>query len=160
MRLLWAASVPVWRAWPDAERETRTVVSEIAPAPSRQAAPSLGGPRKPGEEAQIGHVACCREGMWLTEELREARRLHDARAAPRSDARGGDDRGNAARTDAHGFELRYRSLSRHRCGYAFPCDAEGRVNLDQLSERARANYLYARAMVGLDLLQPEVALVR
>ena len=39
------------------------------------------------------------------------------------------------------FELRYRSLSPYRCDYAFPCDAQGQVNLDQLSERARENYL-------------------
>src|SRR3974377_185432 len=46
------------------------------------------------------------------------------------------------------FELRYRSLSGHRCGYAFPCDEHGQVDLDQLSDEARENYLYARAMVG------------
>jgi len=63
---------------------------------------------------------------------------------------------NATQTDDARFELRYRSLSPHRCGYAFPCDACGRVNLDELSEHARANYLYARAMVGFDLLQPQV----
>jgi len=54
------------------------------------------------------------------------------------------------------FELRYRSLSIHRCGYSFPCDAQGQVDLDQLSEEARENYLYARAMVGFDLQHPEV----
>jgi hypothetical protein len=54
------------------------------------------------------------------------------------------------------FELRYRSLSTHRCGYAFPCDEHGRVDLDQLSDEARENYLYARAMVGRDLQHPEV----
>ena len=61
-------------------------------------------------------------------------------------------------SDAHEarFELRYRSLSPHRCGFAFPCDARGRVRLDELSERARENYLYARAMVGRDLLCPQV----
>jgi hypothetical protein len=58
------------------------------------------------------------------------------------------------------FELRYQSLSPHRCGYAFPCDAQGRVNLDELSELARENYLYARAMVGRDLLQPRVLLMQ
>jgi hypothetical protein len=58
------------------------------------------------------------------------------------------------------FELRYRSFSTHRCGYSFPCDAQGRVNLDELSEPARENYLYARAMVGFDLLQPEVMLAQ
>jgi hypothetical protein len=60
------------------------------------------------------------------------------------------------RTDDARFELRYRSFSAHRCGYAFPCDAQGRVDLDQLSEEARENYLYARAMVGFDLQHPEV----
>ena len=57
------------------------------------------------------------------------------------------------------FELRYRSLSPYHCDYAFPCNAQGEVNLDQLSERARDNYLFARAMVGCDLLTPEVLLV-
>ena len=54
------------------------------------------------------------------------------------------------------FELRYRSISPLRCGYAFPCDAHGKVDLDQLSERARDNYLYARAAVGFDLQRPQV----
>ena len=62
----------------------------------------------------------------------------------------------ALRTDDGRFELRYRSLSAHRCGYAFPCAAQGRVDLDQLSDEARENYLYARAMVGFDLQHPEV----
>lgn len=61
-------------------------------------------------------------------------------------------------SDEARFELRYRSFSAHRCGYAFPCDARGEVNLDGLSDRARENYFYARAMVGFDLLQPEVLL--
>ena len=57
------------------------------------------------------------------------------------------------------FELRYRSLSSHRCGYAFPCDENGQVHLHILSDAARENYLYARAMVGLDLLHPQVLMV-
>ena len=40
--------------------------------------------------------------------------------------------------------------------FAFPCDAQGRVDMDGLSERARANYLFARAMVGRELAQPSV----
>ena len=63
---------------------------------------------------------------------------------------------SAARTDEARFELRYRSVSPHRCGFSFPCDARGRVDLDALPELARDNYLYARAMVGRDLLQPQV----
>ena len=57
------------------------------------------------------------------------------------------------------FMLRYRSLSPFRCGYAFPCDASGRVDLEQLSERARANYLHALTVVGFELEQPRVSLV-
>ena len=66
---------------------------------------------------------------------------------------------SVSRTDEARFELRYRSLSSHRCGFAFPCDARGQVNLDELSELARENYLYARAMVGRDLLHPQVLLM-
>jgi hypothetical protein len=62
----------------------------------------------------------------------------------------------ATPTDRARFELRYHSLSRHRCGYAFPCDENGEVDLDALSDRALANYLHARAMVGRDLLQPQL----
>jgi len=94
--------------------------------------------------------------MWLTEELKETRRLQSVRAAPPSDPCAVDERGNAAGAISSRFELLYRSVSTHRCGYAFPCDAEGRVELDELSERARENYFYARAMVGLDLMHPEV----
>lgn len=46
------------------------------------------------------------------------------------------------------FEVRFMSLYRQGCGLVFPCDAQGHVDLDGLSERARNNYLYARAMVG------------
>jgi hypothetical protein len=41
-------------------------------------------------------------------------------------------------------------------GYAFACDAAGRVGLDGLSERELANYLFARAMVGRQLCAPQV----
>ncbi|MGZ5785711.1 MAG: hypothetical protein ACXWJM_07305 [Ramlibacter sp.] len=54
------------------------------------------------------------------------------------------------------FELRFQSLFDSGRGYAFPCDPEGRVDLDHLSDRARNNYLYARAMVGRELSVPAV----
>ena len=54
------------------------------------------------------------------------------------------------------FELRFQSLFDSGRGYAFPCDREGRVDLDQLSDRARNNYLYARAVVGRELAVPAV----
>jgi hypothetical protein len=54
------------------------------------------------------------------------------------------------------FQLSFRSLFRSGRGFAFPCDAQGRVNMDALSERARNNYFFARAMVGRDLSTPAV----
>ena len=54
------------------------------------------------------------------------------------------------------FELRYRPLCEIGRGFVFPCDAHGRVVLDQLSERARSNYFHARAVVGRDLGWPVV----
>jgi hypothetical protein len=54
------------------------------------------------------------------------------------------------------FELRFLFISDNERGYAFPCDAKGQVDLNQLSERTRINYLYARAMVGRELTAPAV----
>jgi hypothetical protein len=54
------------------------------------------------------------------------------------------------------FQLRFPSLFDSGRGYAFPCDAQGHVDLDGLSDRARINYLYARAMVGRELGFPAV----
>ena len=53
------------------------------------------------------------------------------------------------------FRLCFRSLFDGR-GYAFPCDDQGKVDLDRLSEQARNNYLYARAMVGRELATPAI----
>ena len=66
---------------------------------------------------------------------------------------------NASTTvPTHGFdyELRYQSLCSTHRGYAFPCDASGRVDLNSLSDRARNNYLFARAVVGIELSYPDV----
>jgi len=54
------------------------------------------------------------------------------------------------------YELRFRSLFDAGRGYAFPCDADGHVNLDLLSDTARENYLYARAVVGREFTVPAV----
>ncbi len=56
------------------------------------------------------------------------------------------------------YELRFRSLFQEGRALAFPCDARGRVELDALSERARHNYLYARAVVGREYASPAVQL--
>ena len=47
-----------------------------------------------------------------------------------------------------GLVLRFESLSQPGRWLEFPCDAAGRVDLDQLSDSARCNYLFARAVVG------------
>ncbi|MES3000368.1 MAG: hypothetical protein V4787_06720 [Pseudomonadota bacterium] len=60
---------------------------------------------------------------------------------------------------ANQFELRFQSLFDSGRGFAFPCDPQGQVNLDGLSERARNNYLYARAMVGREMSVPRVQTV-
>lgn len=54
------------------------------------------------------------------------------------------------------FRLCFRSLFDGGRGYAFPCDRNGLVNLDELSDGARNNYLYARAMIGRELDSPAV----
>jgi hypothetical protein len=53
-------------------------------------------------------------------------------------------------------ELRFESLFNPGRALAFPCDAQGHVELDALSERARRNYLYARAVVGREYATPAV----
>lgn len=58
------------------------------------------------------------------------------------------------------YELRFDDLFVVGRGYAFPCDASGRVDMDVLSERARINYLYARAVVGRQTALPAVQPVR
>jgi len=52
------------------------------------------------------------------------------------------------------FELRFTSLLDEGRVLAFPCDPAGRVDLDALSERARSNYFYARAVVGREFARP------
>ena len=55
-----------------------------------------------------------------------------------------------------GYELRFRPLLANHRAFAFPCDATGHVDMDSLCEPMFNNYLYARAMMGLELSWPEV----
>jgi hypothetical protein len=57
---------------------------------------------------------------------------------------------------ARPFEVRFASLFVPGRALSFPCDAEGHVDLDALSDRARINYLSARALVGKDFAVPRV----
>jgi len=54
------------------------------------------------------------------------------------------------------YVLRFQSLFNEGRAFAFPCDAKGQVDLDALSERARNNYLYARAVIGREVAMPAV----
>ena len=56
------------------------------------------------------------------------------------------------------YELRFISLFKEGRAYAFPCDANGRVDLDGLSDRARSNYFYARTVIGREVSVPAVRL--
>ncbi|MDM0030502.1 hypothetical protein QTI27_38860 [Variovorax sp. J31P216] len=54
----------------------------------------------------------------------------------------------AAFTPAVAFELRFQSLHERSPALIFPCDREGQVDLDGLSDRSRSNYIFAKAMRG------------
>jgi hypothetical protein len=66
------------------------------------------------------------------------------------------DSSTAAASSAPRFELRFQPLSHFGRGFAFPCDERGEVPLNDLSDRLRDNYLYARAVVGAELSWPVV----
>lgn len=54
------------------------------------------------------------------------------------------------------FELRFQSLFDEGRGLAFDCDAQGEVDLDRMSERARNNYFYARTVIGREYAMPRI----
>ena len=58
--------------------------------------------------------------------------------------------------DPFSCTLLFRPLVRAGRTFTFPCDSQGRVDLDSMSERARNNYFYARAMRGRELAFPSV----
>jgi hypothetical protein len=60
-----------------------------------------------------------------------------------------------ARLDSR-FELRFNSLFRQGQALSFPCDAQGQVDLDALSDRLRLNYFYAHTLIGRDFSMPAV----
>ena len=62
-------------------------------------------------------------------------------------------------SSARQFQLCFRSLFHDGPGFAFPCSADGKVNLDELSDLSRNNYLYARALVGRELSLPVIEAV-
>ena len=61
-----------------------------------------------------------------------------------------------ARGAGTAFQLRFRSFVGEANEFTCPCDAAGHVVMDEMSERARSNYLFARAMVGRLYAPPEI----
>ena len=61
-----------------------------------------------------------------------------------------------ATLEGTGYELRYVSLFERGHAFSFPCDAQGHVDLDALSPRARDTYRSVRARVGREFAAPEV----
>jgi hypothetical protein len=65
-----------------------------------------------------------------------------------------------AASTSHGhtstYELRFISLFNEGRGLSFPCDAQGQVDIDSLSGKARLNYFYARTVIGREFTMPEV----
>jgi len=57
---------------------------------------------------------------------------------------------------SHDYELRFRSLFNEGRGYAFPCDAQGHVDMDLLGERLLNSYLFARSVIGREFAPPAV----
>jgi hypothetical protein len=53
--------------------------------------------------------------------------------------------------------LHYAALRDSAHAFDFPCDEEGRVDIESLSEEGRNDYLFARAVVGGELAMPIVA---
>jgi hypothetical protein len=65
------------------------------------------------------------------------------------------DGASPATQGAH-YELRYQPFVDDGRVYAFPCDLEGHVDIDTLSEAAKLDYMYARALVGREFAMPDV----
>lgn len=54
------------------------------------------------------------------------------------------------------YELRFQSRFDGGRAYVFPCDARGQVDMNRLSSRARNDYLFARRVIGREVLLPSV----
>ena len=57
------------------------------------------------------------------------------------------------------FELRFQFLFKEGRALAFPCDEQGRVDIDRLPERARENYFCARTLIGREFAAPSLRAV-
>jgi hypothetical protein len=68
----------------------------------------------------------------------------------------GQSHGQAQTLDEVIFEMRFSALNPNGASLCFPCNCAGQVNLDGLSSTVKREYLYARAMIGLEYGYPVV----
>ena len=54
------------------------------------------------------------------------------------------------------FELRFDPLIDAQAPLSFPCDADGRVDLDELCDRSRCDYLFAHTLIGRHFTLPVI----
>jgi hypothetical protein len=54
------------------------------------------------------------------------------------------------------FELRFEPLVDAQAPLSFPCDEQGRVDLDGLCDRSRREYLFAHTLIGRHFTPPVV----
>jgi hypothetical protein len=54
------------------------------------------------------------------------------------------------------YELQFRHSAGDRGAVSFPCDVKGNVDMDRLGDEALNDYLFARAVMKLESLTPEV----
>lgn len=64
---------------------------------------------------------------------------------------------SAAQSSAR-YELRFQSLFHSGRALAFPCDPQGEVHWDAMTDGARANFLRARNGVGREFASPAIQL--
>jgi hypothetical protein len=54
------------------------------------------------------------------------------------------------------FELRFEPLIDDQAPLTFPCDAHGHVDLDELCDRSRCDYLFAHTLIGRHFTVPVI----
>lgn len=54
------------------------------------------------------------------------------------------------------FELHFEPLVEEQPPLSFPCDATGRVDLDELGDRSRCDYLFAHTLIGRHFGMPVI----
>jgi hypothetical protein len=62
----------------------------------------------------------------------------------------------AARFADLAFELHFEPLVDAQLPLSFPCDADGRVDLDVLCDRSRRDYLFAHTLIGRHFTMPVI----